>query len=257
MNTVKALTHLLIVKKIFSELGVTFWLDGGTALGAHRENAFLSSDFDIDVGIFGEDDSKLADIKERLKDEGFTTFHLKSHPCGEGKQLSCMRDGIGLDIFVYYKRDDKRWRLMFDHDFTMTVRFIPCVLPAQIFDNLEQIDFMDYGVEFNVPPKEYLTLQYGDWETDKTKEQFHWQTDYKCMDMSFPIYPHPKGKRRWLLTHTIKGREADGSFFVPLLKEGYKVFPIAVNSNREVIDGNKRLAAYRQLGIPMVESYCA
>lgn len=255
MNTLKAFNILLDLKKVFDNLNITFWLDGGTALGAWRENGFMSSDFDVDVGIYGEDDTKIPQIIQGLRDLDFKHFHLKEHPCGEGKQVSWVKDDIPGDIFVYYKRDNQRWRLMFDYDILGTVRFIPCVLPVEIFDNLEKIDFMDYGVELNIPPKEYLTLQYGDWKTDKTKEEFHWQTDYRNIQLQFVIYPKPEGKRKWLLTETIKGKEADGSFFKPMIKEGFKLFPLVVTKDRNIIDGNKRLQAYKELNIPMVECY--
>ncbi len=255
MNHVKAFNNLIAVKKVFDKLGIVFWLDGGTCLGAYRENSFLVSDFDLDVGMFGEDDKKFPQIIQGLKDEEFHYFHIKEHPCGEGKQISCVRHNISLDIFVYYRRNNKRWRLLFDFDILRTVRYIPCVLPQNVFCTLTTIDFMDYGETFNLPHIEYLRLQYGDWRKDKTKGEFHWQSDYKCMDMSFEIFPLPKGKRRWVLTDTIKGKATQDSFFEPLIKEGYKLFPLALDKDRNLIDGRKRLAAYRKLGVPMVEAY--
>jgi hypothetical protein len=255
MNTVKALNILLELKKTFDNLGIIFWLDGGTLLGAYRENGFMDSDFDVDIGMLGDDDTHIADIIGNLKEKGFDHFHLKQHPCGEGKQISFVKDGIPGDIFIYYKRGDRRFRVMFDIDRCGTVKFIPCLYPASIFENYQKIDFMDYGIEFNMPSpvEEYLTLQYGDWKTDKSKDEFHWQTDYKSMDMSFPIYDKPVGYHLWLLTETIKSEDADGSFFAPLIREGYKIYPIQVGKGRRIIDGRKRLSAYKQLGVPMVE----
>ena len=257
MNQHKAFNHLLIIKKIFDNLGIIFWLEGGTALGAYRQNSFMDSDFDVDIGMFGSGDKRFPEITEALKEEGFGFFHIKEHPCGEGKQISCVKDGIPLDIFVYYKRGEKRWRLMFDHHPTGAVRYIPCVLPSCFFNVFAKIDFMDYGVEFNLPysTEGYLVKQYGNWRKDKTKDEFHWQTDYKCMDMSFEIYQKPKGKRRWVLVKTIKGETKDGSFFKPLIKEGYKLFPLVITKQRYIVDGEKRLRAYRDLGVPMVECY--
>lgn len=257
LNTVKALTILLDLKTVLDKLGVVFWLDGGTLLGACRENGFMASDFDIDVGIKGEDDDKLHVIREALQERGFGYFHLKEHPCGEGKQLSWVKDGIPGDIFVYYSRDGVRFRVMFDITPHGTVRYIPCVTPARFFERLQKIDFMDYGVEFNMPSpvEEYLECQYGDWKTDKSKSQFHWQTDYKSMDMGFIISPGPQGKRRWKLTNTLKSKQADGSFFIPIIKEGYKLYPITIDQDNNVIDGHKRVDAYRKVGVPIVECY--
>lgn len=255
MNPLKALNILLSIKKVFDKNQVPFWLDGGVCLGAVRENGFLACDFDVDVGFLSEHDHKIPQLISELKDEGFGHFHLKEHPCGQGKQISSIKDGIGVDMFIYYPRGDKRWRLMFDIDFFRTVRFIPCIYPDRLFHNLKKIDFMDYGVDFFLPnpPEEYLALQYGDWKKDKP---FKWQTDYCSMDMSFEIFPAPKGKRRWILTETIRGfHNSDGSFFIPLIKEGFKVFPLEITKDRYLLDGNKRLEAYKQCGVPMVECY--
>ena len=255
MNQVKAFNHLLTVKELFDGLGIQFWLDGGTCLGAYRENGFMSSDFDIDVGIFGKPCGRFPEIIQGLKDKGFKLFHLKEHPCGEGKQLSCVRDGISLDIFTYWERGDNYWRLMFDFEPLRTVKYIPCVVPKACFDNLRTIDFMDYGTIFNLPHIYYLGYQYGDWKTDKSKDDFHWQTDYRCMDMDFEIFPVPKGKKRWVLVKTIKGQAKDGSFFIPHIKQGYKLYPITINTRREIVDGRRRLGAYRDLKVPMVEAF--
>lgn len=256
MNPVKALNILLCIKRVFDKNQVPFWLDGGVCLGAVRQNSFLECDFDVDVGFLSEHDHKIPVLVEGLQNEGFNHFHVKEHPCGQGKQISSIKDGIGVDMFIYYPREDKRWRLMFDIEPLRTVRFIPCIYPAYLFEKeLKKIDFMDYGVDFYLPhdPEEYLKLQYGDWQKDKP---FRWQTDYKSMDMDFEIFPKPKGKRRWILTETIRGfHNSDGSFFIPLIKEGYKVFPLEITKDGYLLDGNKRLDAYKKCSIPMVECY--
>lgn len=255
MNPVKAFNILLAYKKVFDELGVTFWLDGGTCLGAYRDNSFTPTDFDVDVGISFSNQATVGRIIERLREEGFGHIHHKRHPSGIGQQISSVKDGIPSDVFIYFRRGDKVFRIMFDITPLKTVRFIPVVYPSYIFDTFSNVDFMDYGVLFNVVSctSEYLELSYGNWQVDRS--DFHWQADYKCMDMNFDFAPKPKGKRLWLKTDTIKFNQQDGEFFKPLVKEGYKLFPIEVDSTRNCIDGNKRLSAYVQLGVPMVECY--
>lgn len=256
MNQVAAFNHLLTFKDIADKLGFKFWLDGGTCLGAKRENGFLASDFDVDVGMYGENDNLIDNLIDNLKDNGFGTFHLKKHPSGNGKQISCIRNNISLDVFFYYKRGDRRFRVMFDITPYRTVRFIPCVLPDYLFKDFEQVDFMDYGVIFNLPKpcEEFLERQYGDWRKDKTKNEFHWQTDYECYVDTFSIFPYPKEPRRWYLTQSIiPTSDETNDFFIHSISEGYKLFPIHVNKKREIIDGNKRYHAYKKLGVPMIE----
>ena len=145
---------------------------------------------------------------------------------------------------------------MFDEQFG-TVRSFACVYPRELFDYLGVVDFMDYGTLFNVPSNasHYLDLSYGDWRTDKSNKEFHWQTDYKSMVEDFELNPFRNMKRIWVMTDSIKGEVKDGSFFKDKLIEGYKIFPIVIDEKRNIVDGRKRLGAYRELGIPMVEAY--
>jgi hypothetical protein len=186
MNEVVAFNNLLSLRKVFDSLCIEFWLDEGTALGAWRGNQFIENEGDIDVGFFSESVHLMPHIMDELKREGWGYFHLNEHPSGEGKQLSCIRQGISVDISVYYLRGDKRWRCMFDLAPGRAInetRYFACVYPKRIFDQLEEIDFLDYGVKFKVPPKEFLRLQYGDWE--KPDPNFRWQWDYKSMDLKW------------------------------------------------------------------------
>lgn len=261
MNCLKAFNILLSYKRIFDKLNITFWLDGGTCLGAYRDNNFPDGDFDVDVGIYGEDAEKIPQIVEAMREDGFSHFHIKEHPSGIGKQISSIKDGIPNDVFVYFLRGDKRFRVMFDISPLRTVRYIPCVLPRYIFDSFKHIDFMDYGVEFNVPERtgEYLERQYGDWRTNKTNREFHWQTDYGCMDMAFEVSPHIPGRRLWMMTNSLNAdlSNVNGTDFLrELIKEGIKLSPIVVDKSRNVLDGKKRLKIYRERNIPMVEVIC-
>ena len=188
MNESHAYNNLLSLKSVFDKLHLTFWLDEGTALGAHRGNEFIPNEGDIDIGMLGEDANKLPRIIEELKLEGWHFFHLNEHPCGVGKQLSCIRLGISVDISVYYLRGDKRWRLMFDLAPSRPkeeMRYFACVYPKHIYENLEEIDFLDAGTTFLVPPREFLELQYGDWRNPNPC--FKWQTDYLSMRPEWEI----------------------------------------------------------------------
>jgi hypothetical protein len=186
MDKIQALSNLLIFKDIFDKLGIMFWLDNGTALGAYRDNSFIDDDIDIDMGILSEDIDKLPELVEMIKDQELKYFHLKEHPCGQGKQISGILHGIPFDIYIYYKRGENRLRLFFDEYFG-SVKYIPCIIPGRFYNKFEQVDFMDYGVLFNLPSPidEYLTCNYGNWKV--RQPSFDWHTDFKCMDMSYPI----------------------------------------------------------------------
>ncbi|MFC1480301.1 LicD family protein [Candidatus Omnitrophota bacterium] len=61
------------MKQILDEVGVVFWLDGATLLGAMREGRFISWDHDVDFTIWKEsiagDKEKL--LIKRLREKGF------------------------------------------------------------------------------------------------------------------------------------------------------------------------------------------
>ena len=187
MNPVHAYNNLLSLKRIFDSLNTQFWLDEGTALGAWRGNDFIEGDGDIDIGFLGECDYILPQLMEELKSDGWHYFNLNEHPCGEGKQLSCIRLNISVDISLYYLRGDKRWRCMFDRPPNKEVRYFACVYPKSLYDNLVEINFLEAEVPFLVPPKEFLVLQYGNWEVPDPN--FRWQWDYKSQDLQWEFTP--------------------------------------------------------------------
>ena len=59
--------------EVFGELGITYWADSGTALGALRNGGIIPTDDDLDVAIFEKDEPRLlGDVKAALNKRGFT-----------------------------------------------------------------------------------------------------------------------------------------------------------------------------------------
>ena len=46
---------------VFEQHGVTYWLDGGSLLGAFRHNGLIPWDDDLDIGMFEADEQLLLD----------------------------------------------------------------------------------------------------------------------------------------------------------------------------------------------------
>ncbi|MCS2220388.1 LicD family protein [Bacteroides thetaiotaomicron] len=61
-----------------NEVGIPYWLEFGTLLGAVREHSFISHDFDLDVGLFKEDYSDI--IREVLKKIWFQKNKVYNRP---------------------------------------------------------------------------------------------------------------------------------------------------------------------------------
>lgn len=81
-NSKERLLELLIcLKEICDRNRITYWLDGGTLLGAVRHKGFIPWDDDIDVGVMRKDYSRLIDIlKIELPDNLFLQT-VDTDPC--------------------------------------------------------------------------------------------------------------------------------------------------------------------------------
>ena len=62
---------LLFVDQVCNELKVEYWLDGGTLLGAARQNDFIPWDDDIDINVWYDDFAKIETLNSRIEKDGF------------------------------------------------------------------------------------------------------------------------------------------------------------------------------------------
>ena len=105
------------LKRVCSELGITFFLDSGTLLGAVRHKGFIPWDDDLDIGMMRDDyEQFLAKAPKVLKDNFFlqTWYSDQSYGLAFAKlrlrntryieaaaQYSDAENGIYIDIFPY------------------------------------------------------------------------------------------------------------------------------------------------------------
>jgi len=181
MDKEKALKILLDFKEILG--GRRWWLEAGTCLGATREKDFIEWDHDLDVGIMAEDFG--FDLIESIVHKGFSVRHIFGM-FTKGFEIAFIRDGIKIDLFLFYKKDDKRWhgawrngsRNGFDD-------LIKLVFEADMMENRKMIEFKGY--EFPVPSRteEYLTARYGQWK--EPNKRWDWSKDPRCIQPDFEI----------------------------------------------------------------------
>lgn len=90
---------------VLSENGIKYWLDYGTLLGAVREHDFIAHDYDIDLGVFFEQDLELMICK--LKEAGFSLFRridvYSKEKRAEGVEFTFEKSSVKIDIFTYVK----------------------------------------------------------------------------------------------------------------------------------------------------------
>jgi lipopolysaccharide cholinephosphotransferase len=88
--------------KFLEKHNITYWIIGGTTLGAIRHNDIVPWDDDADIGIHEKDLGKLLSLNDELKNDGFEIiFYWKIHKFRRiGKEYPF------VDIFCYKKEDD-------------------------------------------------------------------------------------------------------------------------------------------------------
>ncbi|KAA6224773.1 MULTISPECIES: LicD family protein [unclassified Campylobacter] len=149
MSLKNALQALQDLDKLFKKHNKEYFLISGTFLGLIRDKNFISTDYDIDLGVF---DIKLKDLQSMIiKDSNFILASLYHEHFVQFYHLN----GIYIDIFIHYKEGDKiyhngdflRWKNSF---FTLTdYEFLGLKAKAPLNHNLYLEE--NYGPNWQVP----------------------------------------------------------------------------------------------------------
>jgi len=161
----QAAKNLIDFKGILDYLGVSFWLDGGTLLGAIRDKDFCDGDADdVDICAYVTDMDKVSRIVKMAETVGFELYI--QWPL----QIAMKRGGSKIDLFfnVYDRHYDVYWTCLYKGK--LIEKYI--VIPQKFYHNLSPIEFK--GEEFYTPSyvEEYLTLKYGDWKTPVHRSEY-------------------------------------------------------------------------------------
>lgn len=106
---------LLQMNKVFEELGIQYWLEYGTLLGATRDKDFIKHDLDIDLGLFLDDYS--TNIKIVLGKYGFRKIRDISIDDGNyGFEESYVYKGVVVDLFYFTKKKDGMYSHVFKNE---------------------------------------------------------------------------------------------------------------------------------------------
>ena len=105
MNENNAINVLSEIKDICDQLGIEFWLESGTLLGAYREGRFLTWDSDIDLGTSDIKLKELPLISAEFSRKGFASYYSQYNNI-----LALYKNGISIDF--NFKRIDGQHAIM-------------------------------------------------------------------------------------------------------------------------------------------------
>ncbi len=158
LNVKTAEKVFLTTARVLNQLGIKFWLNTGTALGAVRDKGIIPSDIDVDVTLFAKD-CNLPVILGAFTRAGFQCT-LKLYPTLHKDKLSGIvvsMSGVAVDVdLVYYYPPE---------DVVVALDVKPhnhgTVQPAKFYKGDNFIDFLGIKVRIPYPPEEYFELHYG------------------------------------------------------------------------------------------------
>lgn len=160
------------VGRVLDELGVRYWLDGGTLLGVIREGRLLPWDNDCDVFLDNPSEQQIGCLISLLKKRGLRVRVRKSHgwmgPFSKGSnrliKVRNYRWGILsgpalIDLFmVRTEGEESYWAL--------SETLSSC--SNQYFASLRRVAFLGYDFPVPALTEEYLSFRYGvDWRTPR------------------------------------------------------------------------------------------
>ena len=157
LNPELATQMLKEAKEIMDSSGIQFFLRQGTCLGAVRDQAFIPWDDDLDlgcvIGLNGLTEEMIAPVLDVFRNRGyFVSVENNDRWIAAGMMKSSLR--IDLTFF----------RIINDSIFHFPLIWVP----ARLFSNLKEIEFMGDKYLVPNPPEEYLEAKYGpNWITPK------------------------------------------------------------------------------------------
>lgn len=160
----KALNLYQIMKdtnEILTKHNITYWLDGGTLLGAVRHKGLIPFDDDLDISILHNEEIKFQEILDDFRKLNYQIRHKRFYSiCND---LGC------IDIFIVHQIGDK---FLYSNLFTRN-RYSSSYFYAKELFPLKKYQFGNLELYGANDPKPYLDRQYPEWDKYAIIQQPH------------------------------------------------------------------------------------
>lgn len=143
---------LVVLKKLFDQINLTYYLSSGTLLGAVREKDFIPWDWDVQMYLLMEDAFPIRhELNELFLKKGFVIN--KFNDSSDTLKWDLRKEGVIFELTAWYEKGKWRYR----KKESMRV-------PAYLFKGEYKINFKSENYKTLNPPEEYLEFCYGDWK---------------------------------------------------------------------------------------------
>ena len=181
-----AYENLKLAQQCLNKLNVPFFLSSGTLLGFYRGGDFIDHDEDIDLGVFIDDFNP--EIVSEFEKVGFN-LHRVFGSKEAGFEYSFLRNGVQLDIFFYYKKEDTMWHGVWYVNKYINFKVLKQIgiikpklkkLSFPLLKGLKELEYRDIKLPIPDNTEDYLLAQYGEgWKVPDTGwDNFKSQKNY-------------------------------------------------------------------------------
>ena len=190
-----------VTHEVFGELGITYWADGGTLLGAVRNKGIVPTDDDLDVAIFEKDEPRLmTDVKKVLNARGYTIAlfgvcykilaieDVKPNPNGGYMSPEC-----ALDIFPFREERPGVW--VHNNPVAFKAWGQWCHKVPETFP-LRLVDFGPIKIYISHDAEAYLYRAYNRWNQHAYITNYH-KKGNEIKPFSTPMTPELRKPAPW------------------------------------------------------------
>ncbi len=180
MDLTVAKTNLKEIKQVLEQLGIVFLLGSGTCLGATRDKELMPWDDDIDLlsvlDVNGLTEAKVDAVADTLREKG---YFIREFAMANSKAFATVKNYVRISLECVRVVDDAIY--LFPGGFE---------IPATMFTEPKEIEFL--GDQFLVPnpPEDYLRLKYGEgWMIPKKAGEYEIDVVGKVPESGFVGQP--------------------------------------------------------------------